>query len=654
MLDISGCLLTKKTEFLDQWSSQHYSFHEKKQIWEVSKIPDSFPEFKTFFIQNKVSLFFSTSAFVFFLRRKHSFQRFFFFFLDQIRNFFPFSLLSFFSRTSLGPETLDLGKNSSFLFPLILEISSFKLEKNWKKRKLFQNFCTFVQNSDLFFQKIFFYTFSVLKKKVSISVPLNFFLLFFENISKNPLNFLHFEKKEQNNEALYFSKTLFKLVLFYRSFVSFFGSFFLENFFPDIAKSCDLAFEVINQKIAQCFSFFPFYIGNFSVRQNISSKYFFSCAYLSSFFAKVQDVNQTHTSSSFLDFSQRFPFRHSLQRSFFLFQKFAWPSSLEKILFEFSTPKKVCLEPWFQRHFFPFFLKYSCFFSGENFSFFSKTKEVLKKVELLLKKFWSPDFWNYSLQKGNAHSFFSLPGPSVFPSPLPFFPTNVNCLKKKFFLFSNLSHSLKFQSCLWRVSEKFISCCTVFSNQKNFLLSPLFSCFFLFQTFFSDSFTKTREFLVFSHKKVDSLLVLDIFQEYEFQQISYTFPFLLDKKLKKVLFCDKQPTLENLKNHLKGCQKIVSSSLGKDQFSLMKKLKKKIFHWANFSSEVFPRRIYFYCDFILFQYLWKWARKTHPKKSKSWIRQKYFFCVNSKIWFFGFKQGNKRICLPLHSQIKKD
>ena len=97
----------------------------------------------------------------------------------------------------------------------------------------------------------------------------------------------------------------------------------------------------------------------------------------------------------------------------------------------------------------------------------------------------------------------------------------------------------------------------------------------------------------------------------------------------------------------------------------MKKLQKKIKIWcqeyknnlyscqqnsafAKFSA----KKTFCYCDSMLLRYLWDWAQKTHPNKSKIWIKKKYFHFIHSKKWFFGKKVGKMLICLPLHSQTK--
>ena len=47
------------------------------------------------------------------------------------------------------------------------------------------------------------------------------------------------------------------------------------------------------------------------------------------------------------------------------------------------------------------------------------------------------------------------------------------------------------------------------------------------------------------------------------------------------------------------------------------------------SSRIFSR-----VDYATFIGLWRWARRRHPKKSSSWLKQKYFEQHGGKSWTF--------------------
>lgn len=46
------------------------------------------------------------------------------------------------------------------------------------------------------------------------------------------------------------------------------------------------------------------------------------------------------------------------------------------------------------------------------------------------------------------------------------------------------------------------------------------------------------------------------------------------------------------------------------------------------------REVAKYCDHALLQMLWRWACRRHPKKSRAWVKQKYFHVLQKKKWVF--------------------
>jgi len=46
--------------------------------------------------------------------------------------------------------------------------------------------------------------------------------------------------------------------------------------------------------------------------------------------------------------------------------------------------------------------------------------------------------------------------------------------------------------------------------------------------------------------------------------------------------------------------------------------------WANYHRHVVSKRIFGRIDEQIFQLLWRWARRRHPRKGSRWIKNKYF------------------------------
>lgn len=128
--------------------------------------------------------------------------------------------------------------------------------------------------------------------------------------------------------------------------------------------------------------------------------------------------------------------------------------------------------------------------------------------------------------------------------------------------------------------------------------------------------------------------------------------FKHEKNIQPILFFQKKPTSKAISMHMNECQKILQRSIGQTQLTFMKKLQKKISVWSIHHKSASTQKIFHFCDAIFMKYLWNWAKKTHPNKSKYWIRQKYFHLNSQKKWFFGKKIGNRFICLQFHSQFQ--
>lgn len=83
-------------------------------------------------------------------------------------------------------------------------------------------------------------------------------------------------------------------------------------------------------------------------------------------------------------------------------------------------------------------------------------------------------------------------------------------------------------------------------------------------------------------------------------------------------------------------------------------LNPKIQGWANHYRCCIAKKTFGYIDKNIFSAIWKWAKRRHPNKTLTWIRNKYFTRINLRNWcFFSLtknnKSGNKRLLLSLAS-----
>jgi len=224
---------------------------------------------------------------------------------------------------------------------------------------------------------------------------------------------------------------------------------------------------------------------------------------------------------------------------------------------------------------------------------------------------------------------------------------------------------LRFQNMFWLISNTILFQSTKFYKHSFFSCTAFFSSFFIqkFQKIIFYNQNKFRKNVLFSQNSF--YFHLDEFCVY--------FHSLWKKKNKVFFYFQKIKTPLDIQIHLKQCQLILKNSIGQKQLFFMKKLQKKIKSWCQKYKErlengylnykhhkqqnsIFvkasTKEIFYYCDLMLLKFLWNWSLRTHPTKSKYWIKKKYFHYIHSKKWFFGKKIGQFFVCLPLHSQTQ--
>ena len=52
-------------------------------------------------------------------------------------------------------------------------------------------------------------------------------------------------------------------------------------------------------------------------------------------------------------------------------------------------------------------------------------------------------------------------------------------------------------------------------------------------------------------------------------------------------------------------------------------------------------------DHAIFRALWQWAKRRHPKKSRQWIKDRYFETIDQRHWVFhGTVAGREEVIQP--------
>ena len=56
--------------------------------------------------------------------------------------------------------------------------------------------------------------------------------------------------------------------------------------------------------------------------------------------------------------------------------------------------------------------------------------------------------------------------------------------------------------------------------------------------------------------------------------------------------------------------------------------------WANYHRGAVAKETFAHVDAKIFELLWQWAKRRHPRKGARWIRERYFHTIGTRIWVF--------------------
>lgn len=80
--------------------------------------------------------------------------------------------------------------------------------------------------------------------------------------------------------------------------------------------------------------------------------------------------------------------------------------------------------------------------------------------------------------------------------------------------------------------------------------------------------------------------------------------------------------------------------------------------WSNYHQGVVSKETFQLLDHRIWNILWKWAKRRHPMKSRTWIINKYWHTKGTRKWVFSTKKNQLKLLsdkkIVRHPQIKLD
>lgn len=95
-----------------------------------------------------------------------------------------------------------------------------------------------------------------------------------------------------------------------------------------------------------------------------------------------------------------------------------------------------------------------------------------------------------------------------------------------------------------------------------------------------------------------------------------------------------RPSDKSLKKITLKIKEIIRQNLTQKQELLIVRLNQIIRGWCNYHKHVCAKKTFQTLDMNIFKYLWIWAKRRHPMKSKTWRKKRYFAQIGARNWIF--------------------
>src|SRR3954447_5163129 len=95
-----------------------------------------------------------------------------------------------------------------------------------------------------------------------------------------------------------------------------------------------------------------------------------------------------------------------------------------------------------------------------------------------------------------------------------------------------------------------------------------------------------------------------------------------------------KPSSQSVKAFLSKIQETIDSSGSLTAGELIRRLNQQIKGWTMYHRYAASKRTFTYVDHRIFQMVWRWCRRRHPKKGRRWIRTSYFPPDGHRHWVF--------------------
>jgi RNA-directed DNA polymerase len=97
-----------------------------------------------------------------------------------------------------------------------------------------------------------------------------------------------------------------------------------------------------------------------------------------------------------------------------------------------------------------------------------------------------------------------------------------------------------------------------------------------------------------------------------------------------------------VKTFLNKIKKTIDGSGSLTAGEMIRRLNEQIKGWTMYHRYALSKRTFTYVDHRIFQMVWRWCRRRHRTKSRTWIKTSYFQRANHRHWVFTGTLYNQR------------
>lgn len=119
-----------------------------------------------------------------------------------------------------------------------------------------------------------------------------------------------------------------------------------------------------------------------------------------------------------------------------------------------------------------------------------------------------------------------------------------------------------------------------------------------------------------------------------------------------------KPSKESIQEVTEKISKVIKNGKSWTQEALIETLNPIITGWASYHQSMVAKVIFSKMDSRIWNMLWKWAKRRHPKKSRNWVSRNYWHNIGTRKWVFSIEENQLKLLsdkkIVRHTKLKSE